>query len=460
MAAEERGSLAAREAAVKMLLAVCKDGQFSHEAKEKYLVRIQEKRERALATRLFSGCLERMTELDYIIDRFSKTPVRKMKPVVAAILRTTVYQLRFMDKIPAGAACNEAVKLTKKLGFSGLSGFVNGVARAVARAGIIEYPKAEENRTEFLSVRYSMPTTFVEQITEQYGTETAEKIFAAFLEKETSVSVRCMTHTIAVEQLIEAFQKAGIRTEKGVYSKEALRLFGIDSPEALPLFHEGAFYIQDESSMQAVFAAGLSGGERVLDLCAAPGGKSVLAADILCSSGGGGTVEARDCTTAKTALLEENKTRCGLQNITVRCMDATVYQKEDMEGYDVVLADVPCSGLGILGKKPDIKLFMTREREKELCILQKKILENAVRYVKKGGVLIFSTCTLNKEENMGGFCFLKECGMQPESLEPFLSKKLWTDTAKDGYLQLLPGIHEADGFFLARFRKPSLLPEL
>lgn len=332
MAAEERGFLAAREAAVKMLLAVCKDGQFSHEAKEKYLVRIQEKRERALATRLFSGCLERMTELDYIIDRFSKTPVRKMKPAVAAILRTTVYQLRFMDKIPAGAACNEAVKLTKKLGFSGLSGFVNGVARAVTRAGIIEYPKAEENRTEFLSVRYSMPTTFVEQITEQYGTE--------------------------------------------------------------------------------------------------------------------------------TALLEENKTRCGLQNITVRCVDATVYREEDMEGYDVVLADVPCSGLGILGKKPDIKLFMTREREKELCILQKKILENAVRYVKKGGVLIFSTCTLNKEENMGGFCFLKECGMQPESLEPFLSKKLWTDTAKDGYLQLLPGIHEADGFFLARFRKPSLLPEL
>lgn len=454
MAAEERGSLSAREAAVRMLLVVCRDGQFSNEAKGHYLIRIEEKRERALATRLFSGCLERMTELDYIIDRFSKTPVRKMKPAVAAILRITVYQLRFMDKIPAGAACNEAVKLTKKLGFSGLSGFVNGVARAVARAETIEYPKAEENRTEYLSVRYSIPTTFVEQITEQYGAETAEKVFAAFLEKETSVSVRCMTHTIAVEQMAETFQKAGIRTEKGTYSEEALRLFGIDSPETLPLFHEGAFYIQDESSMQAVFAAGLSGGERVLDLCAAPGGKSVLAADILCSSGGG-TVEARDCTAAKTALLEENKTRCRLQNITVRCLDATAYREEDTEGYDVVLADVPCSGLGILGKKPDIKLFMTREREKELCVLQKKILANAVRYVKKGGVLIFSTCTLNKEENMGGFCFLKECGMQPESLEPFLSERLWTDTVKDGYLQMLPGIHQTDGFFVARFRKPS-----
>lgn len=453
MAAEGRGFLTAREAAVRMLLAVCRDGQFSHEAKEKYLTVIEEKRERALATRLFSGCLERMTELDYIIDRFSKTPVRKMKPAVAAILRITAYQLRFMDKIPAGAACNEAVKLAKKLGFSGLSGFVNGVARAVARAGTIEYPKAEENLTEFLSVRYSMPTTFVEQITEQYGTELAEKIFAAFLEEETSVSVRCMIHTTTVEQLTEALQKAGIRTEPGLYSGEVLRLSGMDSPEALPLFHEGAFYIQDESSMQAVFAAGLSGGERVLDLCAAPGGKSVLAADILCSLGGG-TVEARDCTAAKTALLEENKARCRLPDITVRCLDATVYREEDAEGYDVVLADVPCSGLGILGKKPDIKLFMTRERERELCILQKKILANAVRYVRKGGVLVFSTCTLNKEENMGGFQFLKECGMQPEGLEPFLSEKLWMDTARDGYLQLLPGVHGTDGFFLARFRKP------
>ena len=146
MAAEERKSLTARDATVKMLLVVCKDKQFSHVVKSKYLVRIEEKRERALATRMFEGCLERLIELDYIIDTFSKTPVRKMKPAIAAILRMTVYQLLYMDKIPDGAACNEAVKLAKKYGFSGLSGFVNGVARAVARADEIPYPDAKKDR--------------------------------------------------------------------------------------------------------------------------------------------------------------------------------------------------------------------------------------------------------------------------------------------------------------------------
>lgn len=454
MATEEKKSLSAREAAVKMLLAVCKEKQFSHVVKAKYLVKIEEKRERALATRLLEGCLERMIELDYIIDRFSKTPVRKMKPAVAAILRMTVYQLKYMDKIPTAAACNEAVNLTKKFGFSGLSGFVNGVARAVARAEDIPYPDRKKDEVKYLSVRYSMPTTIVEQTISQYGASVAEQIFAAYLDTEKSVPIRCLTHATKVEELKSVLRETGIFVEEGIYSEEALRLSGIDVPERLPMFKEGAFYIQDESSMQAVLAAGLTGNETVLDICAAPGGKTVMAADILAASGGG-TVEARDCAEAKIKLLEENKERCRLSNVTLRLFDATVYRKDDEEAYDVVLADVPCSGLGILGKKPDIKLFMTVEQEKELCELQKKILTNAVRYVKKGGVLIFSTCTINKEENLGGYEFLIKCGMQPESLNTFLSEKLWSDTTKEGYLQLLPGTHKTDGFFVARFRKPK-----
>lgn len=176
-----------------------------------------------------------------------------------------------------------------------------------------------------------------------------------------------------------------------------------------------------------------------------------MAADLL--DKGSGTVEARDCSEAKLQLLEENIKRCRLSNVSLRLQDATVFRREDEEAYDVVLCDVPCSGLGILGKKPDIKWFLTTEQEKELCVLQKKILANAVRYVKKGGILIFSTCTINKEENLGGYAYLKECGLQPESLEPFLSDRLWNDTTKDGYLQMLPGIHSTDGFFVARFRK-------
>ena len=161
MAAEEIKALTARDAAVKMLLAVCKDKQFSHVVKGKYLIKIEEKRERALATRLFEGCLERLIELDYIIDSFSKTPVRKMKPVIAAILRMTVYQLLYMDKIPAGAACNEAVKLAKKYGFSGLSGFVNGVARNIARAEKITYPDGGKDKKYYLSVKYALLNTML-----------------------------------------------------------------------------------------------------------------------------------------------------------------------------------------------------------------------------------------------------------------------------------------------------------
>ena len=453
MAAEETKSLTARDAAVKMLLAVCKDKQFSHAVKGKYLEKIEEKRERALATRLFEGCLERLIELDYIIDSFSKTPVKKMKPAIAAILRMTVYQLLYMDKIPDGAACNEAVKLTKKYGFAGLSGFVNGVARNIARAEAITYPDEKKDRRKYLSVKYSMPTTIVEQMCKQYGDDVAEQIFGVFLQAESSISVRCMTHITGTNELKNLLSDADVTVDEGFYSKDALRLSGMDSPERLPGFSEGLFYIQDESSMQAVLAAGLSGNERVLDLCAAPGGKTMMAADILLSQGDG-TVEARDLTAAKVMLLRENKERCRTDNVTVRQADATVFCPEDEEGYDVVLADVPCSGLGIIGKKPDIKLFMTTEQEAELCVLQKEILKNAVRYVKPGGVLIFSTCTLNKDENMGGYKFLKEeCGMKPESLEPFLSEALWTETTKDGYLQMLPEIHKTDGFFVARFKK-------
>ena len=453
MTTEEKRSLTAREAAVKMLLAVCKDKQFSHVVKGKYLDKIEEKRERALATRLFEGSLERLIELDYIIDRFSKTPVRKMKPAIAAILRMTVYQLRFMDKIPAGAACNEAVKLTKKYGFAGLSGFVNGVARNIARAEEISYPEKEKDTALYLSVRYSMPMMIVDRMLTQYGAEVAEKIFASFLQTEDAISLRCMIHSTSVDELKKCFADADISVEKGAYSEEALRVSGVDSPERLPKFSEGAFYIQDESSMQAVLAAGFTGNERVLDLCAAPGGKTLMAADILAVRGTG-TVEARDLTEAKVALLNENKSRCRAENVTVCRADATVFRKEDEEAFDVVLADVPCSGLGIIGKKPDIKLFMTAEQMTELCDLQKTILKNAVRYVKPGGVLVFSTCTLNKDENLGGYEFLKkECMLTPESLEPFLSKELWTETVKDGYLQLIPGVHKTDGFFVARFRK-------
>lgn len=452
-AAGQKRPLSARRAAAAMLLTVCEDKKFSGEVKENYLPQLEDRRERALAVLLFEGCLERLIEIDYIIDSFSKLPVRKMKPAVAAILRITVYQLKFTDKIPASAACNEAVNLAKTFGLTGLSGFVNGVARAIARAETIHYPPKEKGFKEYCSKKYSMPTTIVEILEAQYGAEQTEKICKAFLEDQKEISAYCITSSIDVESLLERENAEGSSAEKGQYGRAAIRFGKGSVPEDLPGFAEGLFYIMDESSMQAVFAAGITGGETVLDLCGAPGGKTIVAADLLRK---GGTVISRDLTEKKTRLILENKKRCRLDNIEVQTADAAVFYEEDAGKYDIVLADVPCSGLGIIGKKPDIKLFFEKKSLKELSLLQRSILQNAARYVKPGGVLVFSTCTINREENMGGFEYLRsECGMLPESLDPYISEKLWGETTGQGYLQMLPDLHHTDGFFVARFRKPE-----
>lgn len=450
---EAKKTLSARFAAVYMLLMVCEEQKFSGEAKEKYLGRMEDKRERALATLLFEGCLERLTEIDYIIDSFSKTPVKKMKPAIAAILRITVYQLKFTDKIPVSAACNEAVIMAKKFGFAGLSGFVNGVARNIARAEKIPYPVRDKDFKKYCSVTYSMPMPVVDMLVHQYGVPETEEICKAFLEKRNLLSVRYLTGEDDVSGFVEKLRTEGLQAEEGQYDAAAVRIGGYDTPERIPGFAQGSFYIMDESSMQAVLAAGILGKESVLDICAAPGGKTIMAAALLKD---GGTVLSRDLTEKKTQLIIENKTRCRLENITVQTADAAVFRKSDENRYDIVLADVPCSGLGIIGKKPDIKLFFEKENLKELYLLQKKILQNAARYVKPGGVLVFSTCTINREENEQGFAFLKEeCKMSPESLDPYLDRKLHSETTKLGYLQMLPNQHNTDGFFVSRFRKPE-----
>lgn len=448
---DNTGSLTARNAAVKMLLAVCAEKKFSGDVKEEVLPKISDPRERALANRLLDGCLERLTEIDYILDSFSKTPMQKCKPVIAAILRVTVYQLRFMDRIPASAACNEAVNLAKKYGFAGLSGFVNGVTRSIARAEEIPYPDSKKNRKRAWSVIYSMPSTIIELLLSQYGPSQTEEICSAFLRQNESLSVRCMTGSIHVEELKRKLTEAGFTVEDGKYSKDALLISDAQQVTALPGFLEGWFYVQDESSMQAVLAAGLTGKEKVLDLCSAPGGKTVAAADLIRN---GGSVDARDVSESKVFKIRENIKRLKLNNVTAKVSDGTVFHKEDEKAFDVVLADVPCSGLGILRKKPDIKYFYDKENQKELRELQKAILKNAASYVKPGGVLIFSTCTIDKEENMAGFEFLKnECRLVPESLDGYLSPKLLSETTKEGWLQMLPHKEDADGFFIARFRR-------
>lgn len=407
--------------------------------------------EKAFMKRLFEGTLERMIELDYCIDQYSKVKVQKMKPVIRTIMRMSVYQILYMDAVPDSAACNEAAKLAGKKGFSTLKGFVNGVLRTIVRnKEQIPYPDRERDFALYLSVMYSMPMWLVTMWIEQLGKEKTEVLLKGLL-AEHPVTIRLRDDSI--EALEKALQSQGGTLEKQPYLPYAYRIAKTDDISRLPGYEEGAFVIQDVSSMLAIEVLGIKPGMKILDICAAPGGKSMLAADKLVRTG---EVEARDISEYKVNLMQENFERCRLQNVKAVCKDATVLDESWVQQADIVIADVPCSGLGVIGKKRDIKYKMTPEAIKEIIALQGKILEKAVSYVKPQGFLLFSTCTINQEENEAHVKLLQEkYNMTPVSLDDTLPEMLHSETTKQGYLQLLPGIHDTDGFFISMFQKKS-----
>lgn len=442
-----------RESALDVLMKIDKKEALSHiaigETLEKY--QFSEKKDRAFFTRLCQGTLERRLTIDYVINQYSRTKVKKLKPLVRSLLRMGVYQILFMDQVPDSAACNECVKLAKKRGFSKLSGFVNGVLRTVSRQkGSIAFPSSEKDFVSYLSVACSMPEWIVCHFLKSYTEEETEMIVRSFLEsKKTTVS--WMESNGSREELVDSLQKEGITVEDGKLLPEALYISHYDFLRRLAAFREGRFIVQDESSMLAGKIADVKEGQKILDMCSAPGGKALYMADKL---HGTGQVIARDLTEYKEELLQENIKRTGFQNIRSQIWDARITDEELTDTMDVVLCDVPCSGLGIMGKKHDIKYNLEESVLETLVGLQREILETAISYVKPGGSLIFSTCTINPKENEENFGWLLEqSGFEPEDLTPLLPKRLDLETAKDGYIQLLPGIHPCDGFFIGKLRR-------
>lgn len=434
-----------RELILDVMLEIDRDNRLSHVAIGNVLDKYQflPKGDRAFITRVCEGTIEYRLQLDYIIDTVSSVKVRKMKPVIREILRFSVYQMKYMDRVPDRAVVDEAVKLAKKRGFKNLTGFVNGVLRNVARRlPQIDYPD--------LSVRYSMPEYLVDQWMREFGAETCEKMLASFLKPKKTTVRMCRTgRTIA--QTIESLEREHVMVTKAPYARDAYILSGYDHLEGLEAFWTGGFQVQDVSSMLVAQAAAPNPGDLVIDLCAAPGGKSLHVADLM---QGQGMVDSRDLTEYKVQLIRENIERLQLKNMTASCKDATVLREEDRERADLVLADVPCSGYGVIGKKPEIKYYADPEKEQALVALQRKILRNAVHALKEDGVLIFSTCTIGKRENQENVTWLLEhFPLHLESLDPYLCEELRGETTKKGYLQLLPGVHDCDGFFLARLRK-------
>lgn len=447
-------SLNLREMALEILLETEKNGAYPNvllkQTLDKYLY--MEKQERAFLTRLVEGTVERKLTLDYYLNSVSKTPVNKMKPVIRCIMRMAAYQMFYMDSVPESAACNEAVKLAQKKGFSALKGFVNGVLRNLSRQkDTISIPEETKQPVKALSVQYSVPEWLVEKVIKDYGMEAAKNMFASLYENVGATTIRVNQSRISTEECAKLLKKEGVHVEKAPYVEYALEISGYDSLGFLDSFAEGYFQVQDVSSMLVGLAADPKEGDHIIDVCAAPGGKSIHAADLL---KGTGSVEARDLTDYKVSLIQENIDRCGFQNIQAKRADACVLDETSRECADVVIADLPCSGLGVLKKKSDIKYRITQEQIEELVVLQRQILQNAVTYVKPGGTLVYSTCTIAKEENDSQVDWILEnLPLELVSLEGCISVELLKNKEREGCLQLLPGREKTDGFFLAKFRK-------
>lgn len=445
-----------RELVLDLLLDINVRGTFSHISIGNVLKKYQylEKSERGFITRVTEGTMENLMLIDYIINSYSTVKVNKMKPVIRNILRMSVYQLLYMDSVPDAAVCNESVKLASKRGFGQLKGFVNGVLRNIARnIDNIEYPNASDDLVTYLSVMYSVPKWIVEQWIYQYGAEEASRMIKATHDEKSKnvVTVRCNELKASSDDIMRMLERENVKAVRSPYSSVGLYISGFDYITALNTFKEGYISVQDISSMMTAQVAAPEDNSYCIDMCAAPGGKSLHLCELM---HGTGTVEARDVTERKVELIRENAERLGIVNIVPRVMDALEYDKSSENMADIVIADLPCSGLGVISKKSDIKYNMTPEKQETLIRLQRDILKNAARYVKKGGYLVFSTCTTNRDENTGNVEWLKSTfSFEPVSIKKYLPEQFWKDTTDDGYLQLLQGVDDTDGFFICKLRR-------
>ena len=393
-----------------------------------------EDRDGAFLARLIRGTTEYRLQLDYILDRFASIRTKKMKPQSRTILRMTVYQICHMDAVPDRAAVSEALLLAEEKGFGSLKRFVNGVLRAVVREKEnIHWPDVAQDPAYALSIRYSVGQDLVEHWMDRYGLAETEAICRSFLEERP-----LWVHAFGGDPSCYALDP------------------GTD-PTALEAFREGRIYVQDRSSQKALEEVDIKPGDAVLDLCAAPGGKTLFAAERCAvpaekteqgtlpqrktTGGGSGRVLARDISMEKVEKIRENLVRCHIDNVDLAVGDATVFDPALEASFDVVIADLPCSGYGVAGKKPEIKYKPYEETVRPLAELQRTILAHAVRYVRPGGKLLYSTCTIAEEENEQNCDWLCATYGQ-DGLIPV-----------GEHVQMLPSQGPWDGFFYAVFRK-------
>lgn len=462
-----------RELVLDILLTLEREGGFEGKLIKAVLDKYNylEQRDKAFIKRLAEGTIERQIELDYYIDNFSNTPVRKMKPLIRCLMRMSAYQIIYMDSVPDSAACNEACKLVQKRKFANLKGFVNAVLRNISRnKQMLSLPDPGEDSAKYLSVKYSMPQWIVDMWLAEYGDEIVKRLLAGLLDIHP-VSIRFSTLLADEERrkLVQDIEGQGAVLSESGYLPYIYTAENVENVSELPGFAEGLFTVQDVSSALSVEAADITKDDFVMDICAAPGGKTILAAEKA------GKVLSRDVSGEKLDLINDNLGRMRVMNVTSEVFDATITDEKYIEKADVLIMDVPCSGLGVMGKKRDIKYHVTPDSIISLNELQKNIVEHSWRYVKPGGTLIYSTCTINPAENEDMVRWIVDnypfepvpVGENlPEKLknERLYEKKIKSKDKPENKpedeseiskccVQLLPGFNASDGFFFAKLRR-------
>lgn len=454
-------SINTRSIILDMLIEINEKKQYSHivlrNALKKYQYLSHE--DRSFISRVALGCVEKKITLDYIIDQFSTVKTNKLKPVIRNIFRMGIYQILFMDGTQDFAACNEAVKLAEERGFRSLKGFVNGVLRNIARnTENIKYPDQTKDPVGYYAVKYSMPEWIVIKWLKEYEESTVIQMFEAQFAKR-ALTIRCNTDKITPDQLKQSLMDKGVEVVQSSFLPYAMEISGYDYLDGLEEFNQGLFFIQDLSSMLVGHIGNPKPHSSVIDVCGAPGGKSIHVGLLL---EGTGHVESRDISEPKVEMIQDNINRLGIKNVRAVKWDARIRDEDSIGKADLVIADLPCSGLGIINKKPDIKYHASLEKITDLVALQREILRVAQEYVRPGGTLMFSTCTVNSSENLeNAEWFAKKFPFTMTDFSQLVPDDLASPSTEKGYLELLPGRVAPpeskekelnfDGFFIAKF---------
>lgn len=435
--------MGARETALNALIACRKEAAWSNGILKTYIQRDRlDRRDAALASRLCYGVLQNRLLLDHYLEQLLTGKLKALHPVIHDILHLGLYQLYRMDKIPESAVVNESVTLAKKYcpGQRSAQGLVNGVLRnAIRTKGTLAEPRSYVER-------YSHPQALVDLLKSYVGKENLEPMLMANNDIAPTV---IQTNTLKIEtaDLQKRLEAEGVTAQPHDWMPDCLVLTGTGDLEKLSTFREGSFYVQDCAAKLSVLCAQLPENARVLDCCAAPGGKSFAAAIAM---GGTGSIIACDIHSHKTGLIAGGAARLHFSNIEAVQQDASQFRPEWENAMDAVIADVPCSGYGIIRKKPDIR-YKDPAAMADLPRLQLAILNNQARYVKPGGVLMYSTCTLVRDENEGVAEAFLQVHPEFETEKLPLPKNFPANTT--GMLALIPGQYDTDGFFICRLRR-------